>query len=408
MTYQLGYCTNVHAGADLDRTCDNLRQHALAVKQIVYPDTPLGIGLWLSAAAAADLRQGSRVNDLRAWLEAAGLLPFTFNGFPYGDFHQRVVKHRVYQPAWFEPARRDYTLDLIAIQDQLLPSGMEGSISTLPLQWGNPSPTPEQLAASARNLAAVAEALRRLRDRTGRQISVCLEPEPGCALQRSADVVRFFEQYLLAGRDERAIREHLRVCHDICHAAVMFEDQAEAIARYRAAGIGIGKVQVSSAVVVELDALADEDRPRALDQLREFDEQRYLHQTCVRLTEDAVPVFFEDLPPALQSFGGPPQRGQWRVHFHVPIYVERFGFLATSRSDIQACLRALRGCAELHHLEIETYAWTVLPETLRQATLAEGIAAELRWFQSLVTESEGELSRSSSQTARREWSSNST
>jgi len=408
MSYQVGYCTNVHAGADLERTCDNLRQYALAVKHIVSPRAPLGIGLWLSAAAAGDLRQGSRLDQFRIWLEAAGLLPFTFNGFPYGDFHQHVVKHRVYQPAWFERARLDYTLDLIAIQHQLLPPGMEGSISTLPVQWSHPEPTSDQLAGSARNLAAVAESLRRLYDRAGRRIYLCLEPEPGCVLQHSADVVRFFEQYLLPGRDERVLREHLRVCHDVCHAAVMFEDQVQAIGRYRAAGIGIGKVQVSSAVVADLDALAGEDRPRAIAQLREFDEQRYLHQTCIRPAKDAAPEFFEDLPLALQAFDERPLRGQWRVHFHVPIYVERFGMLATSQSDIRSCWQAVRQCAELRHLEIETYAWPVLPEALRQATLAEGIAAEMRWFQSVAAESEGDPSRSSSQTARREWSSNST
>lgn len=408
MRHQPGYCTNVHAGADLEQTRANLQQHACAVKQLVCPTAPLGIGLWLSAAAAADLRQGGRGDEFRDWLAAAGLLPFTFNGFPYGDFHQAVVKHRVYEPAWFEPARRDYTLDLIALQHQLLPPGLPGTISTLPLQWGSPEPTPDQLDSCARQLAEVAAALRRLRDETGRQIAVCLEPEPGCALQRSADVVRFFERHLLPGRDERTIRAHLQVCHDICHAAVMFEEQAEALGRYRAAGIGIGKVQVSSAVVADLDGLTAEDRPRALAQLQAFDEQRYLHQTCVRLADDAVPVFFEDLPLALQAHAAAPLRGCWRVHFHVPIYLERFGLLDTSRCEIAACQRAMADGAEHCHWEVETYAWGVLPPALRQASLAQGIAAELQWFQSLAAAPCGGAEPSNAQTARRESSSSST
>jgi hypothetical protein len=381
MTYQLGYCTNVHAGADLDQTRANLQQHAVAVQQIVSPHASLGIGLWLSAAAARSLRQEGRLAEFQAWLEASGLLPFTLNGFPYGDFHQSIVKHRVYHPTWCEEARLDYTKDLAAIQHQLLPPGLEGSISTLPLQWGHPEPTADELARSAANLAAVAEYLERLEHQTGRLIYVCLEPEPGCVLQRSSDVVRFFEQFLLPGRNENAIRRHLRVCHDVCHAAVMFEDQAEAVGRYRAAGIGIGKVQVSSAVALCLDDLAAADRPRAIAQLGEFNEPRYLHQTCVRPAEGAAEDFFEDLPLALQSAQAQELRGQWRVHFHVPIYVERVGFLSTSRPDIQACLQAVRQCPELSHFEIETYAWTVLPEALRHPTLAEGIAEEIRWLQ---------------------------
>lgn len=383
MTYQLGYCTNVHAGADLDQTRANLQHHAQAVKQIVSPHAPLGIGLWLSAAAARSLRQDGRLGDFQAWLQESGLVPFTINGFPYGDFHQRVVKHDVYHPTWCERTRLDYTLDLIAIQHQLLPQGMEGSISTLPVQWGHPEPMADELARGAANLAAIAGCLEHLEQTTGRLIYVCLEPEPGCVLQRSSDVVQFFEQFLLAGRNEHSVRRHIRVCHDVCHAAVMFEDQAEAVGRYRAAGIGIGKVQVSSAVALSLDGLAAEDRPRAIAQLCEFDEPRYLHQTCVRAAEDATAEFFEDLPLALQATAGRRLRGQWRVHYHVPIYVERFGCLSTSRPDIEACLQAVRRCPELSHFEIETYAWTVLPESLRQPTLAEGIAAEIRWLRGL-------------------------
>ena len=64
----------------------------------------------------------------RDWLAEAGLLPYTVNGFPYGDFHRKVVKHDVYRPTWHTRARLDYTLDLIHVLDALLPPGVEGSI----------------------------------------------------------------------------------------------------------------------------------------------------------------------------------------------------------------------------------------------------------------------------------------
>jgi hypothetical protein len=66
------------------------------------------------------------------------------NGFPYGDFHEPVVKHKVYQPTWYEPARWKYTLQLAEILNQLLLPGVEGSISTLPIAW--PSKVGEPLA----------------------------------------------------------------------------------------------------------------------------------------------------------------------------------------------------------------------------------------------------------------------
>ena len=138
----IGYCTNVHAGADLETTLRNLEQHALEVKRQVSPTAPLGIGLWLSASAARQLRAEHGVSRLADWLAEAGLVPFTLNGFPYGDFHRPVVKYDVYRPTWRERDRVEYTLELIDILDELLPAGVPGTISTLPLEWGTPHRLP--------------------------------------------------------------------------------------------------------------------------------------------------------------------------------------------------------------------------------------------------------------------------
>ncbi len=372
---QLGYCTNVHAGADLEQTRANLRRHAVAVKERVSPDAPLGIGLWLSASAARALRQGTALAEFRDWLGEAGLLPYTVNGFPYGDFHQAVVKRDVYLPTWREPARLDYTLDLVAILDALLPAGVEGSISTSPLAWGSPVPTPAELDEHAAALRKMADALRQLEQECGRLIHLCIEPEPGCVLQRSVDIVRFFEEHLLRGGDEQRLRRYLRVCHDVCHAAVMFEEQADVLGRYRAAGLRVGKVQISSAVCLALERTALEDRAAAVEQLAGFHEERYLHQTMVRLPGEE-PVFYVDLPLALAARGSRLE-GEWRVHFHVPVYLRRFGRLEAMQDAILDCLRLTR--EDVPHFEVETYAWTVLPREMQVAELADGIAEEIRW-----------------------------
>src|SRR5262249_42936950 len=149
-------------GADLATTRANLERYALAVKRRVAPDRPMGVGLWLSAAAARKLLADGQTAAFAGWLRDAGLVPFTLNGFPHRDFHQAVVKHRVYHPPWWDPARLDYTLDLIAIHDALLPPGLEGSISTLPIAWGAPMPERDRLTQAAANLRRVAEHLARL------------------------------------------------------------------------------------------------------------------------------------------------------------------------------------------------------------------------------------------------------
>jgi hypothetical protein len=377
-----GYCTNVHANASLEKTRANLEKHALGVKRRISPDKPMGIGLWLSANAAQELVASGQVASFGDWLREIGLVPFTMNGFPHGDFHEPVVKHKVYRPTWYEPARLKYTLQLSEILHQLLPPGVEGSISTLPIAWpaklGEPL-DPELLKAAGDFFRRAAAALADLEARTGRLIHVCIEPEPGCVLDTADDLVGFFQDYLLGGDDERLIRRHLRICHDICHSAVMFEDQQAAILQYQAAGIEIGKVQVSSAVGVDFDALPATERQSALELLRtKFVEPRYLHQTSVR--DGGQTTLYEDLPLAIAKAK---PSGQWRTHFHVPIYWEGSGPFQTFRDQIRPCIQAVLAHSNCRHFEVETYAWGVLPPELQHAELADGIAQEMEWFQSL-------------------------
>ena len=75
MTLHLGYCTNVHAGADLDQTKANLEQYACRVKQLFSPTQPMGVGLWLSAAAAQSLLDEGQTPEFAAWLTDQGLHP---------------------------------------------------------------------------------------------------------------------------------------------------------------------------------------------------------------------------------------------------------------------------------------------------------------------------------------------
>jgi hypothetical protein len=376
----IGYCTNVHAGANWSSTRTSLEAHSVAVKRIFRPDAAMGIGLWFSNQSSEQLeREG--LDDFAGWLERQGLIPITLNGFPFGDFHQPVVKHEVYLPDWTKPARRQYTERLARLLHRILPGVAEGSISTLPLAWGADQ-SPSVLSACAEQLAEMAQALAKLESETGRLVYVCIEPEPGCALDTADDVILFFEDHLLRSRGatETILRRHLRVCHDVCHSVVMFEQQSTAIDAYARAGIEIGKVQVSSAVKMQLDALDLEQRRAAIAQLSAFREPKYLHQTMVRRAGEDSPRFYEDLDLALAAeSAGALQGGEWRVHFHVPIFVDRFGALSTSQVEILECLDLLAD-ARVQHFEVETYAWGVLPQELQAANLSDGIAKEMSWL----------------------------
>ncbi len=370
----LGYCTNVHAGATLDHVRRNLVRYAARVRAELGTPDPLPIGLWLADETSRELVTPDQQSALAHWLGEHRLRAFTLNGFPLTDFHQPVVKHSVYEPDWSTPERYDYTLRLAGILAGLLPEGEAGSISTLPLGWHD---GPALRAAAALRFRDLADELRVLEEETGHLVHIDIEPEPGCALGTSRDLVDFFEQDLLPGGDEDLLRRYVRVCHDVCHAAVMFEPQAEVLARYDAAGIAIGKVQISSAPRVDFGLLDAEAADRARRELEALAEPRYLHQTSIR--DERGAHFHEDLPAALAAH---PPAGTWCVHFHVPVYLERCGTLGTTRDQIGELLAALG--SQVTHLEVETYAWGVLPAELAQPDLAAGIARELRWVRGVL------------------------
>lgn len=379
---QFGYCTNVHAGRDLDEYWRQLQTHALPVKQAFAPNQPLPLGLWFSERTAEELdSHPARLAMLGDWFAEAGLVPYTLNGFPQGDFHEAKVKHRVYLPTWMEPRRRDFTLTLVKLLDQLLPPGVPGTISTLPLAWGSPSLAPDARRKAAIHLLEVADQLARLEQTSGRHIMLCIEAEPGCALQCTADLIRFFSQDVAPERVTDDWRRYLGICHDVCHAAVMFESQSEVWRALRDAGISIGKAQISSAIEADFQQRTPAEIMDLSAALRSFAEDRYLHQTQV---EDELGKihFFEDLPQALAA--NPKPCGRWRIHFHVPIHHERMGPLRATRQEILDFLACPDVGNPLPALEVETYAWNVLPPQHRPSELAEGIAQELRWLNNAV------------------------
>jgi hypothetical protein len=385
-SHPLAYCTNVHAGTDYATTLENLDRYAVAVKRRVSPNAPMGVGLWLPNSAALEVVGNGRIPELAAWLEARGLCVFTMNGFPYGDFHQTVVKHAVYRPDWADPARLEYTKTLVRILSGLLPKGAEGSISTLPIGWPGPDGNEDTLRAAAENLRALADHLAREEAATGKCIHVDIEPEPGCLLDTSDDIIRFFQDYLLEPGNEAHTCRYLRVCHDVCHAAVMGESQADVLLAYQSAGLRVGKVQLSSAVEADFTRLDVDDGSLALDQLFAFQEPRYLHQTMVTHAVDGEETrLYEDLPDALDAIADKPLMEYiLRTHFHVPLFLETFGLLRATQGDVLECLRNIAALSDCQHFEVETYAWNVLPERLRVEDLAEGIAKEMQWVMNAV------------------------
>ena len=246
----LTYCTNIHAAESWPDVLAGLREHLPAIKAEISPGAPFGVGLRLSAEAAEALGEPDALDELRGLLADGGYYVFTINGFPYGAFHGRRVKEGVYQPDWSEDARLVYTNRLADLLAEILPDGMKGSISTVP---GTFKPWADgRVEAITDNMLRHAAHLVAVRERTGKTLVLAPEPEPSCLFETIEETIAFFETQLLSrsavdriveltglspSEAEQALRRHLGVCYDVCHAAVEFEDPADSVARLRAAGI---------------------------------------------------------------------------------------------------------------------------------------------------------------------------
>ncbi|BAT52847.1 hypothetical protein NOS3756_17880 [Nostoc sp. NIES-3756] len=390
----LTYCTNIHPGEEWEKVFANLKQYIPPLKTKLAPEKLFGIGLRLAEIAARELLTGDTLTEFKSWLTENNLYVFTLNGFPYGQFHQKVVKDQVYAPDWSKQERLDYTLQLTQILAELLPPGMEGSISTLPLSYkpwfkGNQLVQAPVFINASLNIAQVVEQMVRIRLEQGKILHLDLEPEPDGLIENAVEVVDYFQLYLLpiAGSylskqlgitkeaAEGYILDHVRICYDTCHFAVEYEDPMSVILQFQAAGIRIGKIQISAALQVQIPQDVQK-RHLLIRRLQPFAESTYLHQVVARTRHNRL-IHYRDLDEALLKLENTIDE-EWRIHFHVPIFIHDYQLLKSTQSDIENVLELLQSHHFCDHLEIETYTWEVLPDEIK-LDLSASIGREFEW-----------------------------
>lgn len=381
----LSYCTNVHPGRSLAEVEDGLDRYAVPVMRA--HGEPLAAGLWLAQTVVAetlrDLQTGA--GRLAEGLRRRGLTCHTLNAFPFGDFHSERVKENVYRPDWAAPERLRYTLDCAAILARLLPAGVEGSISTVPLGFREFDHPPDFREICAGQFIDCARRLAEMRASTGAMIRLAIEPEPFCVVETTPEAIEFF-QLLWREADRQgaadAVRAHVGLCYDVCHQAVEFEDVAESIRALDRADVRINKVHASCALQLD-DPRRNTDGRSAL---RRYVEPRYLHQT-IALTPAGKHARAVDLTEALIDAPGEDflSADSWRVHFHVPVDAERIGPLSTTRTALKQALAAVAKLSYAPHLEVETYTWAVLPGA-DKPDLVTGLSRELAATRNLLAD----------------------
>lgn len=370
----LAYCTNVHRGETWAETFAALEQHTLRVKERVQPQGRYAIGLRLSEVAARELSDPQSLLHFQRWLDEHDCYVFTINGFPFGQFHGTRVKENVYRPDWTDPRRLEYTTRLFDLLAQLVPPGIEGSVSTSPGSFKDFITTPEQERAMRDNFWRCVEHIATLSEKSNRQLHLGVEPEPFGWFENTAETLRFFEQMHDEHPNEARLESHLGVNYDACHFAIEFENPAQTVALFQQNGIRLSKIHLSNALRL---------RPTkgALQQLAAFAEDVYLHQVIAR-AKDASLTRFRDLDAALNSplAQAPESSDEWRVHFHVPLHWQPTGELNTTTDHVVGLLKLLETQPQLcSHLEMETYTWAVLPEPWRSRDVVDQLVGEYDW-----------------------------
>jgi hypothetical protein len=371
---RLTYCSNVHPCPDLASQLSTLRDYTAPIAQLARQrGRAFGLGGWWPMSLVEELSGNATAREqLRSELQAIDVPLWTLNVFPFGDFHEEVVKTSVYMPDWGQEERLLYTRRCAEVGASLLQEGDVLPLSTLPLGYRAGGASPAELRLMARNLARAASMLAGVEANTGVRCVLAIEPEPNCLLETVKQTADFLDEWLFEEGawptvPEGHLRRHLGVCVDLCHLAVLDEDPLAAIADLKRRGIDVPKIQVSSCLEVR--------SAEGIEELLTFAEPRYLHQTVAQNGIRSLDL--DDVARRRSEFDN---AGRVRTHYHVPLDWDQDGPFGSTQNEVRRVLEALAaGPDPVPLLEVETYTWSVLGDTFGEQPLTDRLQRELDW-----------------------------
>jgi sugar phosphate isomerase/epimerase len=383
----LTYSTLVHPGDTWSEMWDSLNRYVPQVKARVSPHHSFGVSLRLSASSAQTLTgdPGER-ERLKEFLHQHDMYLYTVNAFPYGPFKNTIVKKQVYEPDWRSDERAVYTMQVADILAEVGGAHVNPSIQSPPLGFKPRVTGPDVVNAYTRQVIRVVAHLVQLKQRTGRTVTLALEPEPYCFLETTEEALDYFGNHLYAAeavrmlqtqtglsksQAEAALRTHLGMVYDICHQAVEYENIGASLKALADAGIPVFKLQEAAALCMP------EVTQKTIDALRPFADTVYLTQTVER--RDGKITRYLNLEDAFAAWDKDPGPREWRTHVHVPVFLDDLGAFKTTRFAIEDALKFHKKNKLSPQLEIETYTWDVLPAHLKTGDIVDYVQRELDW-----------------------------
>ena len=266
-------------------------------------------------------------------------------------------------------------------------AGAFSTIQTPPLGFKPKVSGNAVIEAYAANIRHMAAGLHRIHQRTGRIVTLAIEPEPFCFLETTPEAVDFFNNRLRTEKStgllakELGVSEHeageimlrhIGVVYDICHQAVEFENITESLQSLVDNNIPVFKFQEAAAVRIPRVTQA------IVDKLAKWADSVYLTQTIEM--KDGKLTRFLNLEDAFAAWKSDPGEREWRIHFHVPVFLEHLDDgIETTRFAIAEGLAFHKKNPLSAQLEIETYTWDVLPDHLKTGDIVDYVCQELEW-----------------------------
>jgi hypothetical protein len=384
----LTYSTLVHQTDNWEQLWKSVNTYLPAVKARVAPNQKFGVCLRTSAPSAEMLSTDpSKVADLKKFFADNDLYLYTANAFVYGVFKKQVIKEDVYEPDWATAERREYTKKVANLLAELAPEGVNPSIQSAPLGF-KPKVTGDDVVESyTANVIDVVAHLVELKKKTGKTVTLGLEPEPRCYLETTDETITYFRNHLFSGATAgrlakktglneadaaRAMRDYTGVVFDIGHQSVGYEDIPASLHKLVDSGVQIVKLQEAASMYIP------DVQQKTVDALQTFAKTIYLSQTCQK--KDGKMTWFLNLEDAFEDWYKNPGPREWRTHFHVPVFLNDLGgAFGTTRFALEQALAVHKKTPLSAHLEIETYTWDVLPEHLKTGDIVEYVTRELDW-----------------------------
>ena len=383
----LTYSTLVHPGDNWEQLYHSLVTYLPRVKARIAGNRSFGVCIRLAAPTAQTLATSPAERDkLKKFLADNDMYIYTANAFVYGHFKGDVVKEQVYEPDWRTEERTQYTINVANVLADVCPKTVTPSIQTAPLGFKPRVTGPEVIASYTDNVLRVVAHLIALEAKTGSTVQLALEPEPFCFLETTDEVVAFFRDHLYSGAAVEklaklaqipitealvALRRHLGIVYDICHQAVEYEDITLSLQKLVDAGVPIFKLQEAAALYVP------QVTPGAVDTLKRYAKTIYLTQTLEK--RDGKITRYLNVDDAIAAYENNPGPREWRTHIHVPVFLDDLGQFRTTRFAIEEALKFHKKTPLSRQLEIETYTWDMLPDSLKTGDIVDYVCRELDW-----------------------------